>query len=239
MKALRQTQAPDVSAVYESLQAALGHMFADPALLATALTHRSFGASHNERLEFLGDAVLGLAISEQLYEQLPGFSEGQLSRTRANLVRQESLHRIALKLELPQHIRLGLGEAKSGGLERPSILADAVEAIIGAVCIDAGFEVARALVQRLFVDVDLKAQASVSARDAKTALQEHLQGRRLALPSYAVTHISGLAHAQVFHVSCEVPALRLRATGQADSRKRAEQAAAQAMLDMLVESKGR
>jgi ribonuclease-3 len=204
----------------------------------TALTHRSFGASHNERLEFLGDAVLGLAISERLYDQLPGFSEGQLSRTRANLVRQESLHRIALKLGLPKHVRLGAGEVKSGGLERPSILADAVEAIIGAVYLDAGFEQARALVQRLFADIDLKAQASVSARDAKTALQEHLQGRRLALPSYAVTDISGPAHSQVFHVSCEVPALKLRAEGQAESRKHAEQAAAQAMLALLTETKG-
>lgn len=238
MKEPRRSLALSASGV-EALEQALAHRFGNPTLLATALTHRSFGASHNERLEFLGDAVLGLAISERLYGQLPDFSEGQLSRTRANLVRQESLHRIALKLGLPQHMRLGAGEVKSGGLERPSILADAVEAIIGAVYLDAGFEQARALVHRLFADVDLQAQTKVSARDAKTALQEYLQGKRLALPSYAVTDITGPAHVQVFHVRCEVPALKLTAEGQAESRKHAEQAAAQAMLALLTQGKDR
>ena len=220
----------------DALQAQLGFSFADPKPLQTALTHRSFGANHNERLEFLGDAVLSLAISELLYGQLPDFSEGQLSRTRSNLVRQESLHRIALKLKLPQCLRLGAGEVKSGGLERPSILADAVEAIIGAVYLTGGFAEAKALVHRLFADVDLQRQANVSARDAKTALQEHLQGQRMALPTYAVTGISGPAHAQRFHVSCEVQALKLKAQGEAESRKHAEQAAAQAMLALLQQA---
>lgn len=217
----------------DELQRALGYRFEQPGVLASALTHRSFGASHNERLEFLGDAVLGLVISERLYSQLPDFSEGQLSRTRSNLVRQESLHRVALKLRLPQHLRLGAGEVKSGGLERASILADAVEAIIGATYLDGGFAAAKAVVERLFADVDLRAQPQVSARDAKTALQEHLQGQRMALPSYKVTGISGPAHAQCFHVACEVPALHLTAQGSAESRKHAEQAAAHAMLELL------
>lgn len=220
----------------DSLQKTLGYSFDQPALLVTALTHRSFGANHNERLEFLGDAVLGLAISELLYAQLPDFSEGQLSRTRSNLVRQESLHRIALKLRLPQCLRLGAGEVKSGGLDRPSILADAVEAIIGAVYLTGGFTAAKDLVNRLFADVDLKGQTSVSARDAKTALQEHLQGKRMALPTYEVTGITGPAHAQCFHVSCDVPALKLKAQGEAESRKHAEQAAAQAMLALLEQA---
>ena len=223
-------------AATDALQVKLGFTFSEPKLLQTALTHRSFGANHNERLEFLGDAVLGLAISELLYGQLPEFSEGQLSRTRSNLVRQESLHRIALKLNLPQCLRLGSGEIKSGGLDRPSILADAVEAIIGAVYLTGGFAEAKALVHRLFADVDLKRQATVSARDAKTALQEHLQGKRMALPTYHVTGISGPAHAQRFHVSCEVQALGLQAQGEAESRKHAEQAAAQAMLALLQAS---
>ena len=219
----------------DSLQVGLGFHFDQPALLLTALTHRSFGANHNERLEFLGDSVLGLVISELLYAQLPDFSEGQLSRTRSNLVRQESLHRIALKLNLPKYLRLGAGEVKSGGLDRPSILADAVEAIIGAVYLTGGFVAAKDLVNRLFADVDLKAQTNVSARDAKTALQEHLQGKRMALPTYEVAGITGPAHAQRFHVSCEVPALKLKAQGEAESRKHAEQAAAQAMLALLVD----
>lgn len=223
------------ASVAEPLSAALQLEFRDPTLLVTALTHRSFGASHNERLEFLGDAVLGVVISELLYGQLPDFSEGQLSRTRSNLVRQESLHRIALKLGLPSHLRLGAGEVKSGGLTRPSILADAVEAIIGAVYLDHGFAEARALVQRLFADVNLQAQTKVSARDAKTALQEHLQGKRMALPKYTVSGISGPAHAQVFHVSCEVPELSLQAQGDGESRKHAEQSAAQAMLALLTQ----
>ena len=217
------------------LEPLLGHQFSDRSLLLTALTHRSFGANHNERLEFLGDSVLGLVISELLYAQLPDFSEGQLSRTRSNLVRQESLHRIALKLNLPKYLRLGAGEVKSGGLDRPSILADAVEAIIGAVYLTGGFVAAKDLVNRLFADVDLKAQTNVSARDAKTALQEHLQGKRMALPTYEVAGITGPAHAQRFHVSCEVPALKLKAQGEAESRKHAEQAAAQAMLALLVD----
>ena len=221
----------------DALQAELGFTFPEPTLLQTALTHRSFGANHNERLEFLGDAVLGLVISELLYGQLPEFSEGQLSRTRSNLVRQESLHRIALKLKLPKCLRLGSGEVKSGGLERPSILADAVEAIIGAVYLAGGFAAAKALVHRLFADVDLQRQANVSARDAKTALQEHLQGKRMALPTYQVTGISGPAHAQRFHVTCEVPALNLQAQGEAESRKHAEQAAAQAMLALLQQAR--
>ena len=232
MKEPQRSSGPAAS-VAESLEAALKLGFRDPALLVTALTHRSFGASHNERLEFLGDAVLGLAISELLYGQQPDFSEGQLSRTRSNLVRQESLHRIALKLNLPKHVRLGAGEVKSGGLTRPSILADAVEAIIGAVYLDGGPAAADALVRRLFERVEISPAMSAAAKDAKTALQEWLQGRKMALPQYEVTQILGAAHRQTFEVACRVPQLDLEALGQGVSRRAAEQAAAATMLQML------
>lgn len=201
-----------------------------------ALTHRSFGAQHNERLEFLGDAVLELAISTLLYTQMQQLPEGELSRVRALLVRQDSLHRIALRLQLPEVLRLSEGEARSGGRERPSILADAVEALIGAVFLDGGYDGARALVERLFEGVRLDTHLQEAARDAKTALQEWLQGRRMQLPRYTVVHVGGQAHHQVFEVDCEVAQLQLVERGQGASRRAAEQVAAGTMLQRLKAS---
>ncbi|MDO4768878.1 MAG: ribonuclease III [Brachymonas sp.] len=214
----------------------LGHVFTQPALLQQALTHRSFSADHNERLEFLGDSVLSLAISSLLYERLPQAPEGDLSRIRANLVRQDSLHRIALKLDVSSALRLGEGELRSGGLNRPSILADALEAVLGAVYLDAGYAVAEALVHRLFADVDIQGHAQVSGKDAKTALQEWLQARKYAVPQYQVTDVGGQAHQQTFWVMCEVAALGIRQSGSGASRRAAEQDAAGKVLAQLQAS---
>ncbi len=217
----------------DALQRRLGHRFATLALLRSALTHRSFGADHNERLEFLGDAVLGLAISSLLYERLGRSDEGDLSRVRAHLVRQESLHRMALGLDLPRCMRLGEGEARSGGAQRPSILADAFEAVVGAVYLDGGFEPAGALVRRLFEPVLAQGDVQVGAKDAKTELQEWLQARRLPVPTYAIVETRGQAHRQEFVVRCTVAALQAERVGEGASRRAAEQVAAQAMLTHL------
>ncbi|QXL84541.1 ribonuclease III [Comamonas sp. NLF-1-9] len=221
------------SELLDALQQRLQHRFADTGLLLRALTHRSHGAEHNERLEFLGDAVLELAVSTLLYTRMQQLPEGELSRVRALLVRQDSLHRIALRLQLPPVLRLGEGEARSGGRERPSILADAVEALIGAVFLDAGYDGATALVGRLFEGVRLDGQLQASAKDAKTALQEWLQGRRMQLPRYSVVATSGAAHHQVFEVDCEVAERSLSERGQGATRRAAEQEAAKAMLQRL------
>lgn len=216
-----------------SLQARLQHTFSDPQLLQRAVTHRSFSADHNERLEFLGDSVLNLSVAGLLYERLRHQPEGDLSRIRANLVRQETLHQLALGLQLPPVLRLGEGEAKSGGQRRPSILADAVEALIGAVYLDAGFPAAEALVRRLFANVEINPQMQAAARDAKTGLQEWLQGRRMKLPAYQVVSTAGAAHQQVFTVECAIAELSRTERGTGASRKLAEQAAAAAMLTYL------
>ena len=215
------------------LQQRLQHTFSQPQLLQQALTHRSFSLDHNERLEFLGDSVLGLAISGLLYEKLGDRPEGELSRVRSNLVKEGTLHQIALQLGLPELLRLGDGEARSGGAQRPSILADALEALLGAIYLDAGFEAARQVVLRLFAQVDINPQMQAAAKDPKTALQEWLQGRRMQLPEYSVERISGAAHKQTFTVACVVPALRLGAKGQGHSRRAGEKAAAAAMLKLL------
>jgi ribonuclease-3 len=215
------------------LQERLAHRFGDPALLARALTHRSYSADHNERLEFLGDSVLGLAVAHMLYEALGDLPEGDLSRVRANLVKQASLHRLACDIGLPACLLLGEGELRAGGREKPSILADALEAVIGAVYLDAGYPAAQALVRRLFERVDIRSDLMVSARDAKTSLQEWLQGRKLPLPQYEVVAIGGAAHRQVFEVRCEAPELGLRSIGEGASRRAAEQEAAAAMLRQL------
>lgn len=209
------------------------HAFQKPALLQRALTHRSFSADNNERLEFLGDSVLSLAISSLLYERLKELPEGDLSRVRSNLVKEGTLHQIAVKLQLPDLLRLGEGEAKSGGKNRPSILADAVEAILGAVYLDAGFAAGEKLVHRLFEGVDINPQMRAAEKDPKTALQEWLQGRRMNVPQYTVSNISGAAHKQTFDVECVIPELRLGARGQGGSRRTGEQAAAAAMLEIL------
>ncbi len=222
----------------QALQQRLQHTFSDPALVQRAITHRSFGADHNERLEFLGDSVLGLAVSTLLFTRLRQLPEGELSRLRAHLVRQESLHAIAVRLKLSEVLRLGEGEARSGGKLRPSILADALEALIGAVYLDAGYEAAQALVHRLFEGVELSPSLQAAAKDAKTALQEWLQGRRMKLPAYHVLEVTGAAHNQVFHVECEVVERRLRLRGSGPSRRAAEQAAAAAVLAQLRANKG-
>lgn len=215
------------------LQRLLQHDFQNPALLQRALTHRSFSADNNERLEFLGDSVLSLAISSLLYQRLKELPEGDLSRVRSNLVKEGTLHQIAVKLQLPDLLRLGEGEAKSGGKNRPSILADAVEAILGAVYLDAGFAAGEKLVHRLFEGVDINPQMRAAEKDPKTALQEWLQGRRMNVPQYSVTNITGAAHKQTFDVECVIPELRLGARGQGGSRRTGEQAAAAAMLEIL------
>ncbi|RDI25946.1 ribonuclease III [Pseudacidovorax intermedius] len=216
-----------------ALQARLGHAFSDERLLQRALTHRSYSAEHNERLEFLGDSVLGLAISHLLYTRLARQAEGDLSRVRANLVKQDTLHGIAQHLQLPGLLRLGEGEARSGGAARPSILADAVEALIGAVYLDAGFGPAQALVQRLYAGVDIDPQMSAASKDPKTELQEWLQGHKMKLPAYRVVGTLGAAHKQTFEVECEVPELGLVERGSGGSRRAGEQAAAATMLQRL------
>ncbi|MBP7646816.1 MAG: ribonuclease III [Comamonas sp.] len=217
----------------QDLQQQLQHDFQNPALLQRALTHRSFSADNNERLEFLGDSVLSLAISSLLYQRLRELPEGDLSRVRSNLVKEGTLHQIAVKLQLSDLLRLGEGEAKSGGKNRPSILADAVEAILGAVYLDAGFAAAEKLVHRLFEGVDINPHMRAAEKDPKTALQEWLQGRRMNVPQYSVVNITGAAHKQSFDVECVIPELRLGARGQGGSRRIGEQAAAAAMLEIL------
>lgn len=220
----------------DALQARLGHRFADATLLTRALTHRSFGADHNERLEFLGDAVLNLAVSGLLFERFGGSDEGDLTRVRAHLVREESLHRAALGLGLPDVMRLSDGESRAGGANRPSILADAVEALIGATFLDGGYERAAELVRRLFGDVIASSEAASWTKDAKTELQEWLQARRIAVPSYRIVGTSGQAHAQTFEVACAVPSLSIIETGHGRSRRAAEQEAARRLLDALKAS---
>jgi ribonuclease-3 len=216
-----------------ALQQRLGHRFADEGLLERALRHRSFGADHNERLEFLGDAVLSLAISSLLFDRFAGSDEGDLTRIRAHLVREDSLHKVALSLGLPEVLRLSEGEARGGGAQRVSILADALEAVIGATFLDGGFDAARALVQRMFGEIIATTEIGNWSKDAKTELQEWLQARRLPVPIYRISATRGQAHAQTFEVECSVPALSLTHSGEGRSRRLAEQEAAGRMLDAL------
>ncbi len=220
------------------LQLRLGHQWLQPALLQRALTHRSHGADHNERLEFLGDSVLSTAISRLLYSRYGDSAEGDLTRVRAHLVREDSLHRIAVELDLPALLRLSDGEAKGGGAQRPSILADALEALIGAVFIDAGYEAAAGVVQRLFGPLIDSTDLSRWAKDPKTELQEWLQGRKLPVPAYRIVATRGQAHAQTFEVECAVSALSLAERGEGRSRRAAEQEAARRLLDQLKSQDG-
>ena len=220
----------------DALQARLGHRFADASLLQRALTHRSFGADHNERLEFLGDSVLNMAVSSLLYERFSGSDEGDLTRVRAHLVREDSLHRAALALGLPEVLRLSEGEARGGGALRPSILADAVEALIGAIFIDAGLPPASQLVHQLFGELISGSEADSWSKDAKTELQEWLQARKLPVPAYRIVATRGQAHAQTFDVECAVPMLGLAEQGEGKSRRTAEQEAARRMLARLKAS---
>lgn len=216
-----------------ALQQRLQHEFKTPALLSQAVTHRSFSVDHNERLEFLGDSVLSLAISDLLYQRLSALPEGDLSRVRANLVKQDTLHQLSEALGLPDVIRLGEGEVRSGGQKRPSILADALEAVIGAVYLDAGFPAAQALVHRLFKAVEINPEMDAIGKDPKTELQEWLQGRKMKLPLYRVVATLGAAHKQTFDVECEIIELNFSERGIGGSRRAGEQAAAAAMLQTL------
>lgn len=220
----------------DALQQRLGHRFGQPGLLTRALTHRSGSAEHNERLEFLGDAVLNLAVSGLLYERFSGSDEGDLTRIRAHLVREDSLHRLALQLGLPEVLRLSDGELRGGGALRPSILADALEAVIGAAYLDAGFDAAQQLVRRLFGEVIGSTEVESWSKDAKTELQEWLQARKLPVPAYRIVATRGQAHAQTFEVECAVATLGLAEQGRGRSRRAAEQEAAGRMLDTLKAS---
>jgi ribonuclease-3 len=216
------------------LQRRLGHDFGDPDLLRQALTHRSFGQPNNERLEFLGDSVLNCVVATLLYQRFGSIDEGDLSRRRAALVRQDTLHAIATGLELGDSLRLGEGEARSGGARRPSILADALEAIVGAVFLDAGFERARSVIARLYEPILAAGEPAGAIKDPKTQLQELLQARRLPLPRYSVVATGGVAHEQVFEVDCAIPKLGLRTLGRGPSRRAAEQAAAAVALEQAA-----
>lgn len=215
---------------WAALERRLGHRFDNRSLLIRALTHRSFSTEHNERLEFLGDSVLGLVVADLLFKKLGHGAEGDLSRLRAQLVREESLHGLARDLDLSRLLRLGEGEAHAGGRERASILADALEAVIGAVYLDGGFGAAEGVVTRLYRDVEITPALMVAAKDPKTTLQEWLQARKHKLPEYDVVRVSGAAHEQIFEVSCRVAALGGETHGAGGTRRAAEQQAAAAML---------
>jgi len=217
----------------QRLSRQLGHAFADPQLLDDALTHRSAQARHNERLEFLGDAVLGFLVAEALWQRFPKATEGELSRLRAQLVNRETLARVAQELELGQYLRLGAGELRSGGHARESILADAVEAVLAALYLDGGLEVTRGVVDRLLGPRLAALSPETQRKDAKTRLQEWLQARRLALPTYEVVDTAGEDHAQTFVVRCAVDALGRTATAAGSNRRKAEQLAAERLLETL------
>jgi ribonuclease-3 len=218
------------------LEQQLGHLWTQRDLLLQALTHRSYGAENNERLEFLGDGVLNCVVGLMLYRQFPDLPEGRLSRLRANLVNQDSLHAIALELSLGRYLHLGEGEMRSGGAQRPSILADALESLLGAAMLDAGFEAAQGIVERLLGPRVTAINPTAQGKDAKTRLQEWLQPRRHGLPSYTLQDTTGQAHAQTFHVECRIDALGVTTQGQGSSRKAAEQQAAVAALAILEKS---
>lgn len=217
----------------DRLQASLGHVFADAGLLEEALTHRSFGQPNNERFEFLGDSILNCVMSIALFERFGELREGELSRVRASLVRQDALHRIAIGLQLGDFLRLGEGELKSGGSRRPSILADAVEALFAAVFLDAGFARAKEVIDRLYAPLLAEVDPRKPSKDPKTALQEWLQARRMAVPTYSMVQVLGEAHAQEFEVACEIPKMGVRTLGRGPSRRIAEQQSAELALAAL------
>lgn len=218
----------------QSVAASIGHSFSDPILLRTALTHRSFGAPNNERLEFLGDGVLDFVIAAVLFHRYPELPEGDLSRLRANLVNQNVLHQLSLELSIGSALRLGEGELKSGGALRPSILADALEALFGAIYLDAGFDAARRVIEKLYAPLVDKLQPGQFQKDAKTRLQEWLQGRKKSLPRYQLLQATGAAHEQRFEVACEIEHPPLRTIGHGASRRIAEQVAAELALKELT-----
>lgn len=216
-----------------SLESRLGHHFANPKLLIQALTHRSAGADHNERLEFIGDSILNFVIGEALYHAHPQAPEGELSRWRAALVQGSNLAQRAIDWQLYDYIQLGPGEQKNQGQHRPSILADAFEAILGAIYLDAGFATAKALIQTTFAHQLSKPHILGLAKDAKTTLQEYLQAQNLPLPCYTLLSTTGFEHASIFTMQCSIEKLKLNTQGQGASKRKAEQAAATAMLSQL------
>jgi ribonuclease-3 len=218
---------------FKLLQDRLGHTFKNAALLQQALTHRSHSGLHNERLEFLGDSVLNCVVASLLFDRYNKIDEGDLSRLRANLVKQQSLYEIAQRLELSQFLRLGEGELKSGGFRRPSILADTLEALFGAIFLDAGFNVARDVIRALYIPILDSVDPKTLGKDAKTLLQEFLQGKKLALPQYNVVATHGAAHNQEFEIECLVPKLDIQVFGTGGSRRAGEQAAAKLALEAV------
>lgn len=213
------------------LQSRLGYTFKNVVLLQQALTHRSHGSFHNERLEFLGDSVLNCVVASLLFDRYTKIDEGDLSRVRANLVKQQTLYEIAQRLELSQCLRLGEGELKSGGFRRPSILADTVEALIGAIFLDTGFSAARDVIHSLYIPILDTVDPQTLGKDAKTLLQEFLQGKKIALPQYNVVATHGAAHNQEFEIECLVPKLDIQVFGTGGSRRAGEQAAAKRALE--------
>jgi ribonuclease-3 len=219
----------------EWLRDTLGYQCRDAALLEAALTHRSAGSPHNERLEFLGDAVLNCVVAMQVFREFPAADEGDLSRFRASLVSGESLAVIASELGLGDRLRMGSGELKSGGFRRKSILADGFEAVLGAIYLDGGFDTAARVIEKVMAPRLDKLPSAAELKDPKTRLQEALQAKALPLPTYAIESIAGEAHRQHFRVSCAVNSLNLKVEGEGASRRRAEQEAAQRMIEQLIE----
>ena len=215
------------------LERRVGHRFQDPALLAQALTHRSFGSPHYERLEFLGDSVLGCVVTELLFQRHPELPEGKLSRIRAGLIREESLARIARELGIAAFLRLDESTARNEGAERPSILADALEAVYGAVFLDGGYGAAKDVIARTFGTALSQLDPESVEKDAKTRLQEYLQAKRRAKPQYRVVSTSGAKQSLVFEVECALEDLKLSATGSGSSRQRAEQQAAANLIKQI------
>lgn len=219
-----------------TLQTRLGHTFSNAALLQQALTHRSHSSLHNERLEFLGDSVLNCVVASLLFDRFDKIDEGDLSRLRANLVKQQSLYEIAQRLELSQCLRLGEGELKSGGFRRPSILADTLEALFGAIFLDAGFDAASRVISALYAPVLETVDPKTLGKDAKTLLQEFLQGKKIQLPQYNVVATHGAAHNQEFEIECLVPKLDIHVFGTGGSRRAGEQAAAKLALEAVQQA---
>ena len=224
------------------LQERLGYTFQKSDLLMQALTHRSHSKKNNERLEFLGDSVLNCTVAEMLYERYSDLDEGDLSRVRANLVKQQALYEIAQALQLSDCLRLGEGELKSGGFKRPSILADSFEAIVGAIFLDSGFEASKKVLRKWYSQILEHVDPRTLGKDDKTLLQEYLQGHQLPLPIYTVVATTGVAHNQQFEVECSIPSLKVTLNGKGASRRAAEQAAAKLSLDAaqkIVSQSGR
>ena len=223
----------------DALRIAIDHAFADPSLLRQALTHRSYGVPNNERLEFVGDAVLNCVVALSLYERFPTLPEGDLSRARAHLVNRETLAQVARRLGLGDAIHLGEGELRSGGSDRPSILADAMEAVFGAVFLDAGFNAARDAIDSAYADLLRDADPATLGKDPKTRLQEWLQSRRLSVPEYVIIATTGEAHAQQFAVECRIAELSIIVLGSGTSRRTAEQDAALKALEAVKQAEPR